>query len=157
MRRSTTAVLATVAVAVAVVAGGLVLFRAQGVRVGDCVSQNGGKLESCDARKNQLRIVAVGIVGCDAANNMSVVVKHRQSYCAMPTKSGTKTVVNEGDCVKKSTVAGTASLVKAACTDTAAHKVMKKVTESTNKADCPATAPTALVNRTSKYVLCFKA
>jgi hypothetical protein len=160
LKRRVKVVLVTSAVAIAVAGAGAVVASSQskgGVQVGDCVSHSGYKSVSCDAGKNQLRIVSVGIVGCEATNRMTLVVKDRRSYCAVDTKPGSQPVINEGDCVKRSTTSTTTTtLVKALCTDKDAHQIVKKIAGSANKADCPTTAPKALINKSLNYVLCFK-
>jgi hypothetical protein len=156
VKRSAIFVLAISASAVALVGAGAIVLRPAGPQIGDCVSRSGYRSVSCDASKDNLRIVSTGIAGCDAANHLRVVVKDRHSYCAMDTRVAAQPVVNDGDCVKKSTTSGISSVVKAPCADKGAHQIVKKIAGSTNKADCPTTAPIALINKTSGYVLCFK-
>jgi hypothetical protein len=155
MKRRTIVLISGVAVVLAIAAAAVAVARPKGVQIGDCLSHVGYQQVACDAGKNQIKIVSVGIVGCDSANRLRVLVKDHQSYCAVDTRPPTPAVVNEGDCVKKSTASGSAAFVKTACTEADAHKVVKKVAGSTNKADCPATAPNALVSTSQKYVLCF--
>jgi hypothetical protein len=156
VKRRAILVLAISASAVAMVGAGALVLRPRGPQIGDCLSRNGYTSVSCDAAKDQLRIVSTGIAGCDAANHLTVVVKDHHSYCAMDTRVRAQPVVNDGDCVKKVTTSGISSVVKAPCTDKGAHQIVKKIAGSTDKADCPTTAPIALINKTSSYVLCFK-
>jgi hypothetical protein len=157
MKRRTIVLVSTLAVVLAGAVSAAIVLRPNGVQVGDCLSHAGFQSVTCDAKQNQLKVVSVGIVGCESANHMRILIKDRQSYCAVETASSPPPVVNEGDCVKTTTVSGTAKMVKAACTDTGTHKVIKKVTGSTKATDCPTTAPKALVSTKLNYVLCFAA